>query len=279
MHQSSNVSAALTHAAFGQMPGMAVLPPARTARDAWQRAVALGGQGYYSRARAELERVRELDGADSVLLSLVCSTRASFLRQLGWHRLAAPIDGRALAHLAGGSTGDVVDSRVAAARCDALTGLAADALGQGRFALGSRLLDRCRPEVASIAPSDSGGPARQAVRLEWVSAEIALATGRSVEALGHARQAVEYADAGSSIRHRIKSRLLVAASLCADGDLAAAGEMAATVLEQCSEQGLVPLRWAAAMLSDALGDAAGSGAVAGECRVEIGRRGGVFRPM
>ena len=71
------------------------------------------------------------------LASLAHSTQGSFLRQLGWHTLARGWDGRALA-LAG------ADAEAAA---DALIGLAADALGVGRFAASATLLRRAERGV------------------------------------------------------------------------------------------------------------------------------------
>src|SRR5690349_22538234 len=67
------------------------------------------------------------------------STQGSFLRQLGWHSLARGWDGRALALAAG-------DPEACA---DALIGLAADALGIGRFAAAATLLARTEPLLAS----------------------------------------------------------------------------------------------------------------------------------
>src|SRR5919204_531052 len=84
--------------------------------------------------------------------SLAHSTHASFLRQLGWHDEARGWDGRALA-LAG------TDSE---ARADALIGLAADALGVGRFG----------PSAAALRSAESLldlAPPRLRVRLAWVS--------------------------------------------------------------------------------------------------------------
>ncbi|NUS42433.1 MAG: hypothetical protein HOQ24_01870, partial [Mycobacteriaceae bacterium] len=48
----------LLDAAFGAAPGRSALPAPATALDGWHRAVALGGQGRYAGARAELARVR-----------------------------------------------------------------------------------------------------------------------------------------------------------------------------------------------------------------------------
>src|SRR5664279_2243375 len=86
----------LSEAAFGADPGRWPLPSAETAEEHWLRAVASGGQGRYATAVSELETLARLrDGGP--LTSLALSTRASFLRQLGWHAQARAWDGRALA--------------------------------------------------------------------------------------------------------------------------------------------------------------------------------------
>ncbi|WP_280426711.1 hypothetical protein [Nocardia carnea] len=191
----------------------------------------------------------------------------------------------------------VPDSIDAAA--DALIGLAADALGTGRLALATRLLDRCAALLEDECPSGSTGEgiargetggavvdrSRALVRLHWVRAETALAGGRGEAALAAAEVALASAEHGPSIRHRVKSRLLVAAAAGVTGDTARAVELAALVEEQCREAGLVPLRWACAMLRTGLpapgtGPAAGHASAAADaeaCRALISRRGGRFR--
>ncbi len=189
---------------------------------------------------------------------------------------------------------DLVD-----AAADALTGLAADALGTGRLALATRLLDRCGALLDAELPSGpmrsgaarGGGSeaavdrSRALVRLHWVRAETALAGGRADEALAAAEIALGLAEHGPSIRHTVKSRLLVAAAAGVTGDTARAAELAALVDEQCRESGLLPLRWACAMLrtglpASAAEPAAGHASAAADaeaCRALISRRGGRFR--
>ncbi|MFD4292039.1 hypothetical protein ACFWPA_05040 [Rhodococcus sp. NPDC058505] len=231
-------AADLTDIAFGPTPG-AVPGQARSARDRWLRAVALGGQGRYAAARTELAAVRrERPGA--VLASLAASTEASLLRQLGWHRLASAHDGRALAVI-----GDDRTPLAVAARCDALTGLAADALGCGRTALGFRLLERC----ADLLDGETDESLlRQRIRLHWVSAEMLLVSGDPDRGRRHAAAAVDLAAGSPSARHQVKSDLLLAAAVSAGPDPAAAVDPARRVLARCREHDLVPLEWAAAML-------------------------------
>lgn len=206
----------LAESAFGARPGRAAaeLPTAPDALSSWYRAVVLGGQGRYAAARAELRIVRTL-GTDPIVLSLASSTEGSLLRQLGWHARAAACDGRAAALISARSIGDRATGPASAdypfergdAICDALTGLAADALGIGRVALAWRLLRRC----ADLVPDNELGW-RPAVRRQWVSAETALAAGTVEPALTHAAAALELAERGPSVRHLVKSRLLVAAA-------------------------------------------------------------------
>jgi hypothetical protein len=319
--ESDSPSAA--DAAFGARTGRtaAELPEPADPLEMWWRAVALGGAGHYAAAHTALRRL-SVATTDPVLLSLTASTQGSLLRQLGWHQRAAEYDGRAAglvlpsvaalpaapqptAPVAGRGTGpgprsprpakaaaagpgdygrrpDVVD-----AAADALIGLAADALGVGRTALSTRLLDRCAALLDRPMPGygahDAGTPERPRarVRLHWVRAETALADGRGAPALAAAEAALTLAEQGPSVRHRIKSRLLVAAAASATGQTARARALADRIDEECRVSGSVPLRWACAMLRGGL--AAGPGdrdtavADAEACRALISRRGGRFR--
>ncbi|WP_280346873.1 hypothetical protein, partial [Nocardia neocaledoniensis] len=190
------------------------LPEPATPIQRWYRAVALGGQGHYAAARADLS-ILARTRVDPALRSLAASTHGSLVRQLGGHAAASTLDGRA-AVLATAATGPAR----AEAMADALTGLAADALGTGRLALAHRLLGRVEPLLAEA-------PDRCAVRWHWVRAETALAGGAAAPALADAERAVELAVALGSVRHRVKSALLVAAATAATGDLARAAARAA----------------------------------------------------
>ncbi|SEC54209.1 hypothetical protein SAMN04490240_1922 [Rhodococcus pyridinivorans] len=311
----SDRHAILVAAAFGSSPGAHPLPEAHGPEQNWLRAVALGGQGRYAAARAELARVR---GTGGVWSSFGASTEASLLRQLGGHRAAAVLDGRALAE-AGSlrtSSGSTVAARrdvgtvaarrdvgtvaarrdvgtvaarrdvdVVAAWCDAATGLAADALGRGRLAVCGSLLDRCAAAL-DAAESEAGEKAfvRQRIRLAWVGAESALAAGDFTRARSRADRAVELADGFGSIRHSVKSDLVRSASLTGLPDHGPAMDLAADVLARAEEHELIPLQWAAAMLLDGLGAGRDAGRVrdldAGRvrdfCATVIRGRGGRF---
>lgn len=250
-------------AAFGSNPGAWPLAAASTPEGLWLRAIAAGGQGRYAAAEADLDRLlRAVDRGS--LASLALSTRASFLRQLGWHDRARSFDGAAWV-LTGGT---------GAAAADALIGLAADALGVGRFAASERALARA---AGLVSTSES---TRLPIRLAWVSAELAMARGDG-SALEHAERGVELAAHTPSVRHRVKSLLVRAAARCAAGDLDAARTDGDRVLTQTGEHGLIPLRWAAASLLAGIGSAQCSAAeitdIRDSCAETVIRRGGVWR--
>jgi hypothetical protein len=254
----------LTAAAFGGDPGRWPLPAANSPEELWLRAVAAGGQGRYSSARADLAELRRWQPSE-LLESLALSTEASFLRQLGGHRLARGWDGRALALAPPGE-----------ATVDALVGLAADALGVGRLAASARLLGR-----AAEALEDAGAaPPRLAIRLAWVSAELAMAGGQGEAALHHARRGVELAEAAlpELRRHRVKSDVVLAAALCSAGAPGHSRDVADAALADTQTYGLVPLRWALACLLVDIGSATLSSqqvsAIRDDCAAAITQRGG-----
>ena len=238
----------LTAVAFGADPGRWPLPAASTATDLWLRAVAAGGQGRYASALTDLDSLARASPGGT-LTSLAFSTRASFLRQLGGHGSARAWDGRAW-RVAGS---DVI------AQSDALVGLAADALGVGRFALSAQLLSRARDclnegttDTAAYSP---GGSGRLPVRLAWVSAELAMFTGEGATAVRHADRAAEVASRLYSARHLAKSHVVLAAALCSAGDASAARRVADDALETTENLGLIPLSWALTCLLADIGSA------------------------
>jgi hypothetical protein len=253
----------LSDAAFGDDPGRWPLPAATTPHQMWLRAVVAGGQGRYGSALADLAAVCRVQRSGA-LVSLTHSTRASFLRQLGWHARARTWDGRASA-LAGSH---------AEARADALIGLAADALGVGRFAASASALHRAADLLTESVP------ARLPVRLAWVSAELAMARGDGSAAVGHAERAVHLAAALGSARHALKSDVILAAALCSAGELELSRGIADPALETSQRLGMIPLRWALACLLADIGSATRSAAEVVAIRDEsadtVRRRGGVW---
>ena len=228
----------LAAAAFGDQPAHWPLPTATTPNQLWLRAVAAGGQGRYGSAYRDLAVLRR-GAASGRLVSLAHSTQGSFLRQLGWHAPARGWDGRALA-LAGADP---------EARGDALIGLAADALGVGRFATAAALLARADSAMAAC-PIRGAVPDRLPVRRRWVGAELAMACGDGAVAVRRAEEAVELAQAmgQASERHRVKSEVVLAAALCSAGDTERARVVAEAALDATGRSGLIPLRWAVACL-------------------------------
>ncbi|WP_257900939.1 hypothetical protein [Saccharothrix obliqua] len=101
-----------------------------------------------------------------------------------------------------GWSGDPDGVDAAGALADALLGLAADALGAGRLVEARRL-------HARVAPTSW----RTAVRVHWVAAELALASGRPEAAVGPAEAAVRLAGAAGGTRHLLKSRLVLGTAL------------------------------------------------------------------
>jgi hypothetical protein len=255
------MSIVLANAAFGDDPQRWPLPPASTPDGLWLRAVVAGGQGRYGSAMADLDGVCRVQRGGP-LLSLALSTRASFLRQLGWHDRARRWDGRAMA-LAGSD---------AEAGADALIGLAADALGVGRFAASAAALRR-----AAELLTRSGQP-RLPVRLAWVSAELAMARGDGASAVGHSERAVELAAAFGSARHVVKSDVIAAAALCSAGDIDRSRMVADAALDVSDRLGIIPLRWALACLLADIGSARHPAPevlrIRNECAATVRRRGG-----
>ncbi|MGZ4519703.1 MAG: hypothetical protein ACXVGA_02685 [Mycobacteriaceae bacterium] len=253
----------LRDAAFGSHPGCCPLPAATTPENRWWRAVALGGQGRYAAADSELRvLVRAPTGAR--LVSLAASTRGSHLRQLGRHAAARPLDARAL----------VEATRTSApapdAWCDALLGLAADALGGLQTGLARRLLARCEPSL------DAAGW-RCRLRWHWVSAETALCDGAVAKAGVQAEQGVQLTRKCPSVRHQVKSQLVHAAALGPDGG----AELAAELVVQAQAHGLLPLQWASMMLLKALTVPSGTregelDAMLDSAAELLARRGGVL---
>jgi hypothetical protein len=261
----------LADAAFGDRPGAWPLPSATTPAQLWLRAVAAGGQGRYGAAFRDLAVLRRTAPAGR-LVSLGMSTQGSFLRQLGWHSLARGWDGRALALAAGDPE----------ASADALIGLAADALGIGRFAAAATLLARTEPLLAS-PDFEAAVPDRLPVRRQWVAAELAMARGEGDVALRHAGEGVELATAMAvpSPRHRVKSEVVLAAALCCAGDLDRARAVADAALTTTGRLGLLPLRWALACLLIDLGSVTFAAHQLHEirdvCAGQVRRAGGTWR--
>jgi hypothetical protein len=247
---------AVRQAAFGDRPDLPVrVRPGTAPVERWLVAVALGGQGRYAAAAAELGRLLADPSVPTAVAAHAAITRAAHRRQQGGHAAARPDDalGLRLALAAGGRGDPTVDGTDArAARIDALVGLAADAVGLGAAAVAVRLLDRADRE-AEDHPSW-----RPAVRTGWVRAEVALLRGRADEAVPPAERALAGARVAGSARHVLKSRLVLVVARGAAGVLAPADavEELDAIGTGCARLRQLPLEWpcalAAADLLDAL---------------------------
>ena len=267
------IDGVLGAAAFGADPGRWPLPSAAEPGQLFLRAVAAGGQGRYAAAEADLAALLRAVPAGP-LAALAHATRASFLRQLGWHVAARGHDGRAAA-LVGPEAKQAPQAREA--RVEALTGLAADALGVGRFAASAALLAR----AAGLPEPLTTPPHRSAIRCAWVGAELAMAVGDAAAALPEAERAVHLAADCGSARHQVKSAMVLAAALCCAGRVDRARVVADDALDAAGRLGLVPLRWALACLLADVGTSAHSpqqiSGIRDRCAELVRRRGGRWR--
>lgn len=197
------------------------------------------------------------------------------LRQSGRHRAATVPDGAALA-LAPAQRGEPGYGLSVALTVDATVGLAADALGTGRFALSARLLARADGHLAAHdagaattaakAPGagDPGecGPwwtvPRARLRRDWVAAELAVYSGDTAGAAA-AVDALLTADPGAGRpRHHAKTLLIAGAAAMASGEVERAGELVGKAYQVATESVLNPLRWAGAkMMSGTSGEERG----------------------
>lgn len=242
----------LRAAAFGAEPDADVWRAAAVgnARQRWFAAVVLGGQGRYAAATTLLTALRH--EADPVVASLAASTLASHRRQLGGHSAARRLDGEALARLTAvrpaWTDPDGVDS--AGALVDALVGLAADAIGTGHLPVARRLHVVATATFEALSPTPRGRW-RSATRLDWVGAEIQLASGRHREAVTLAERALQSATTVGAVRHEAKSRLVLAAGLSSLPDPLAKGRAEALLecdLRHNEARMLHPLVWPCALV-------------------------------
>ncbi|MGV9858169.1 hypothetical protein ACWDTD_05915 [Gordonia sp. NPDC003425] len=226
------------------------------ARNRWSAAVERGGRGDGAAALTELARVERWGRAhaDAALTSLALSTTASLYRQCGRHQTSRRFDGLALAALPRPFASTSPWSRAAA--LDAVTGLAADALGLAEFGVAATLLDRVAALLRTADDDDWLTAIRPRLRACWVRAELALYTNRPSDALTEALagQEIIATVAPGHERHRIKTDLIAAAARAGAGELRTARLLAHDCRDRASALGLVPLTWAALLLIRGLGD-------------------------
>ncbi|GAA3807635.1 hypothetical protein [Amycolatopsis tucumanensis] len=234
----------LRRAAFGDRPAPPpdVLAAAGPPKRRLLGAIVLGAQGRYAAATTLLDGLAR--DRDPVVAALALATLASHRRQLGGHAVARGLDGAALRRAATAAASpsdpdpDGLDARGALA--DALLGLAADHLGTGRLTASRRLLDRAAGAVDSW---------RTRTRLGWVTAELALASGDAPAAVAPAEAALDEATAAGSIRHTVKSQLVLAAALGTIGQKRRAGELVSGALADADKYELSSLSWPAGLIA------------------------------
>jgi hypothetical protein len=259
----SGAAADLREAAFGATPQNVPVGSADPELR-WLTAVALGGQGHYAAAATGLACLAADPYVPVRVAAHAAVTRAAHLRQLGGHAAARAYDAHGLrlatAALRAGESGrqavtpieldhaargrprdDGLDA--AAARLDALIGLAADAVGLGDPATCRRLLDL-------VGAGLEGHPSwRPAVRAGWVRAELALIQGHAGDAVTPAAAALAAATRAGAVRHVLKSRIVLVVARGAAGVLDPAEGVADldAIAVECARYGLHPLRWPAAL--------------------------------
>jgi hypothetical protein len=105
-------------------------------------------------------------------------------------------------------------------------------------------------------------------------------TGRSAAAVGHADRAVAFAARLGSVRHAVKSGVVLAAALCSAGSTERSQHVADAALEATERHGLVPLTWALACLLADIGSASRAPdeivALRDACAAVVRARGGVW---
>ncbi len=223
--------------------------------DDWRTAVALGARGYVCAGDGVIRQAAA--GSRSAvsepsITSLWASTQASWIRQSGRHGTALSLDGQAAALAVEAPDGPWRTAAIA----DALTGLAADNLGRGRFAVSGRLLERVRDEVLpTIAPgADFEVGDRLRLRWRWVSAELGLYSGDVESAATHSAAALDLVEGIGSARHRIKTQLIGAAASAMVGNAAQALAAAGVCADETAELDLLPLNWAALTMLSGMGE-------------------------
>lgn len=168
----------------------------------WLLAVALGAVGRYGEALEVLERIPPATPEYSMARSL----RASLLRQLGCHDLALVADREAMSNAA-----------TPGAAIEAMTGLAADAVGLQDAVTAGNTLNQAQSLLTRVAADNPQSWWRHSVRVEWVACEISLMSSNPGPAQARAESALALAENANAPRHVAKSLLFVAVAQIENG--------------------------------------------------------------
>jgi hypothetical protein len=258
--------AAGERAVFRGVPGQGLVPleraealaggqgdVARRIRAAWLLGVCRSATGNYGQALTGLTTAASDPEVGAELRSLPASAVGAIQRQLGRHAEGRDWDQSALE-----SAGDPE------AECEALLGLASDAVGLGEPGVAEGALAR-----VELVLADRPLWWRHHIRLDWVRAEVALLVGDPGEARAAAERALEAAEAASAPRHVAKSLLFAGVAATSHGQQGAAVDLLARAAVLAEGLGARPLVWPSRGLLGAL--LAGSAPAESERSLEAAR--------
>jgi hypothetical protein len=258
--------AAGERAVFRGVPGQGLVPleraevlagergdVARRTRAAWLLGVGRSATGNYGQALAGLTIAASDPEVPAELRSMPASAVGAIQRQLGRHAEGRDWDQSAL-----DSAGDPE------AECEALLGLASDAVGLAEP-------DVARDMVARVEALLADRPLwwRHHIRLDWARAEVALLAGDPGQARAAAERALDAAEAASAPRHVAKSLLFAGVAATSHGQQGAAVDLLARVAVLAEGLGARPLVWPSRGLLGAL--LAGSSPTESERSLEVAR--------
>ncbi len=258
--------AAGERAVFRGVPGQGLVPLeraealagergdiARRTRAAWLLGVCRSATGTYGQALAGLTTAASDPEVAAELRSLPASAVGAIQRQLGRHAEGRDWDQAAL---------DAADDPEA--ECEALLGLASDAVGLGEP-------EAAREVLARIGHVLAERPLwwRHHIRTDWVRAEVALLDGDPAQARAAAERALDAAEAASAPRHVAKSLLFAGVAATSHGQQGTAVDLLARAAVLAEGLGARPLVWPSRGLLGAL--LAGSSPAESERSLEAAR--------
>ncbi len=226
---------------------------ARRTRAAWLLGVCRSATGDYGPALAGLTTAASDPAFPPELRSLPASAVAAIQRQLGRHAEGRDWDLGAL-----DAAGDPE------AECEALLGLASDAVGLGEPEAARDAMTR-----VELLLADRPLWWRHHIRLDWVRAEVGLLAGDPAQARAAAERALDAAEAASAPRHVAKSLLFAGVAATSNGQQGAAVDLLARAAVLAEGLGARPLVWPSRGLLGAL--LAGSSPTESERSLEAAR--------